>query len=214
VHPLLQLASSLSAMLISLETISCSLRESACSASNFWSTAYPWPALSPICPGVIARNRKDETDRLNQQLRQINLQLRKQARMESYAPGLSYAPVSVASGRPPLPTEPAGENGVSHERAELLKRLKTGKKWLREQRPALALEEFKIALGLARQAQDPVCEKKAARGLGEKPSAAQVGWTLLVPCGRLSLAGSHGEGPLGFSAQFQLLLSCPNANPG
>jgi hypothetical protein len=108
--------------------------------------------------------------------------------MESYAPGLSYAPVSVASGRAPLPTEPAVENGVSHERAELLKRLKTGKKWLREQRPALALEEFKIALGLARQAQDPVCEKKAARGLGENPSAAQVGWTLLVPCGRFSLA--------------------------
>ncbi|GAQ86654.1 flourescent in blue light protein [Klebsormidium nitens] len=121
--------------------------------------------IGAVVGGVSARNRKEETDRLNQQLRQINLQLRRQARVESYAPGLSYAPVSVVSGNA-LVADPAPVNGVSHEQADLLKRLKTGKKWLREQRPALALEEFKIALALARQSQDANCEKKAARGLG------------------------------------------------
>lgn len=154
---------------------------------------------------MSARKRKEETDRLNNQLRQINLQLRRQARVESYAPGLSYAPVSVVSGRAlvadgdglALVADPAPVNGVSNERADLLKRLKTGKKWLREQRPALALEEFKIALALARQAQDGVSEKKAARGLGEEDNTASAGphsWKRFVPCRTKVFRNSYHQG--------------------
>ncbi|KAJ8535674.1 hypothetical protein K7X08_023394 [Anisodus acutangulus] len=46
--------------------------------------------------GLLARQRKAELQRLNEQLRQINAALRRQAKIESYAPNLSYAP---AGGR-------------------------------------------------------------------------------------------------------------------
>jgi tetratricopeptide (TPR) repeat protein len=43
--------------------------------------------------GVAARRRKDEVEKLNEQLRTINTQLRQQARAGTiYAPGLTYAP--------------------------------------------------------------------------------------------------------------------------
>jgi hypothetical protein len=45
--------------------------------------------------GLAARQRKLEAERLNEQLRKINMQLRQQARAGTiYAPGLSYAPQS------------------------------------------------------------------------------------------------------------------------
>ncbi|CAL5412298.1 unnamed protein product [Camellia sinensis] len=44
--------------------------------------------------GLLARHRRGELERLNEQLRQINAALRRQAKIESYAPTLSYAPVS------------------------------------------------------------------------------------------------------------------------
>ncbi len=61
------------------------------------------PATTKIllCPvaGVTARQRKDELERLNEQLRKINTSLRKQARAGTiYAPGLTYIP---AGARPP-----------------------------------------------------------------------------------------------------------------
>lgn len=51
--------------------------------------------------GVTARQRKDELERLNEQLRKINTSLRKQARAGTlYAPGLTYIPPG-AHLRPP-----------------------------------------------------------------------------------------------------------------
>ena len=45
------------------------------------------------CAGFSARQRKLELERLNEQLRKINLNLRQQARAGTvYAPGLMYAP--------------------------------------------------------------------------------------------------------------------------
>ena len=45
------------------------------------------------CSGVTARQRKNELERLNEQLRKINTSLRKQARAGTlYAPGLTYIP--------------------------------------------------------------------------------------------------------------------------
>ena len=44
--------------------------------------------------GVAARQRKAELERLNEQLRKINMSLRQQARAGTvYAPGLNYAPI-------------------------------------------------------------------------------------------------------------------------
>ena len=47
-----------------------------------------------VQPGFSARQRKEEVERLNEQLRRINLSLRQQARAGTvYAPGLNYAPL-------------------------------------------------------------------------------------------------------------------------
>lgn len=47
--------------------------------------------------GLSARRRKDEVEKLNEQLRTINTQLRQQARAGTlYAPGLTYAPSAPA----------------------------------------------------------------------------------------------------------------------
>jgi len=49
--------------------------------------------VGAVVGGVAARQRKDELERLNEQLRKINLSLRQQARAGTlYAPGLTYAP--------------------------------------------------------------------------------------------------------------------------
>ena len=58
--------------------------------------------VGAIVGGLAARQRKREAERLNEQLRKINLQLRQQARAGTmYAPGLSYAPqVSSLSVKP------------------------------------------------------------------------------------------------------------------
>ena len=46
--------------------------------------------------GFSARQRKQELERLNEQLRKINLNLRQQARAGTvYAPGLNYAPTPI-----------------------------------------------------------------------------------------------------------------------
>eukprot|EP00271_Cylindrocystis_brebissonii_P023238 TRINITY_DN9539_c0_g1_i1.p1 TRINITY_DN9539_c0_g1~~TRINITY_DN9539_c0_g1_i1.p1 ORF type:complete len:393 (+),score=66.35 TRINITY_DN9539_c0_g1_i1:352-1530(+) len=138
--------------------------------------------------GVLARQRKQELEVINSQLRRINMSLRKQARVESYAPSLSYAPVGSAlmiPGPPspgPLltrdaaspiltkekePVETAAEvSGTEAEQMEALSRLRVGKRFLREQKPGAAVPEFEAALVLARKLGDPMLEKKAARGLG------------------------------------------------
>ncbi|CAH8370089.1 unnamed protein product [Eruca vesicaria subsp. sativa] len=109
--------------------------------------------------GLLARQRKGELQRLNEQLRQINTALRRQAKIESYAPGLSYAPVGAR-----IPAE--SEIIVDPKKQELISKLKTGKTFLRNQELEKAFSEFKIALELAQSLGDPIEEKKAARGLG------------------------------------------------
>ncbi|CAH8292988.1 unnamed protein product [Eruca vesicaria subsp. sativa] len=107
---------------------------------------------------LLARQRRGELQRLNEQLRQINAALRRQAKIESYAPGLSYAPVGARV--------PESEVIMEPKKHELISKLKTGKTFLRSQEPEKAFEEFKTALELAQNLRDPIEEKKAARGLG------------------------------------------------
>ncbi|CAM8944233.1 unnamed protein product [Rhodiola kirilowii] len=107
--------------------------------------------------GLLARQRKGELQRVNEQLRLINAALRRQAKIESYAPGLSYAPVGKVV---------ESEVIVDPRKQELISRLKAGKSFLRSQNPEKAFYEFKAALELAQTLKDPIEEKKAARGLG------------------------------------------------
>lgn len=95
---------------------------------------------------------------MNEQLRQINAALRRQAKIESYAPTLSYAPTV---GR-----IPENEVIVDSRKQELISRLKVGKNFLRNQEPEKAFVEFQSALQLAKDLNDAIEEKKAARGLG------------------------------------------------
>ncbi|KAK8551323.1 hypothetical protein V6N13_119793 [Hibiscus sabdariffa] len=108
--------------------------------------------------GLLARQRKGELQRVNEQLRQINAALRRQAKIESYAPSLSYAPVGGRISEKEVIIDPRKE--------ELISRLKSGKNFLRSQELEKAFTEFKTALELAKSLQDPIEEKKAARGLG------------------------------------------------
>lgn len=108
--------------------------------------------------GLVARQRKAELQRLNEQLRQINAALRRQAKIESYAPNLSYAPAGGRVAETEVIVDPRKE--------ELISRLKNGKKFLRNQAPDKAQLEFKAALDLAQNFKEPLREKKAARGLG------------------------------------------------
>ncbi|KAJ0008097.1 hypothetical protein Pint_29208 [Pistacia integerrima] len=108
--------------------------------------------------GLLARQRRGEMQRLNDQLRQINTALRRQAKIESYAPNLSYAPVGSRISESEVIVDP--------RKQELISRLKTGKNFLRNQNPEKAYAEFKAALDLAENLKDPIEEKKAARGLG------------------------------------------------
>ncbi|XP_020227604.1 protein FLUORESCENT IN BLUE LIGHT, chloroplastic [Cajanus cajan] len=92
--------------------------------------------------GLLARQRRNELQRVNEQLIQINTALRKQAKIESYAPSLSYAP--IGSGR-----IPDNEIIVDPKKQELIAKLKNGKNFLRNQQPDKAFTEFKNALELA-----------------------------------------------------------------
>ncbi|GER26701.1 tetratricopeptide repeat protein, partial [Striga asiatica] len=109
--------------------------------------------------GLVARKRKGELQQLNEQLRQINESLRRQAKIESYAPSLSYAPVSGKLTEDEVIVDP--------RKPDLISRLKNGKRFLRNQEPEKAFAEFKSALELAQNLKDSIEEKKAARGVGE-----------------------------------------------
>ncbi|KAI6691614.1 hypothetical protein NL676_028442 [Syzygium grande] len=93
--------------------------------------------------GLLARQRRGELARLNEQLRQINAALRRQAKIESYAPSLSYAPVGTRIAESEVIIDPRKE--------ELISRLKSGKNFLRNQDPEKALREFKAGASLQRQ---------------------------------------------------------------
>ncbi|RRT53324.1 hypothetical protein B296_00048680 [Ensete ventricosum] len=100
---------------------------------------------------------RDELKRLNDQLRQINEALRRQAKIESYAPSLSYAPVSRIKETDVI---------VDPRKQQLLASLRTGKNFLRNQNLDEAFAQFKEAFELAQSMGDHLEEKKAARGLG------------------------------------------------
>jgi hypothetical protein len=68
--------------------------------------------------GISARRRKDELERLNEQLRTINMQLRQQARVGMlYAPGLTYVPPpdngAAAGGAAGSQARPASPSSAS-----------------------------------------------------------------------------------------------------
>ncbi|XP_020597317.1 protein FLUORESCENT IN BLUE LIGHT, chloroplastic-like [Phalaenopsis equestris] len=107
--------------------------------------------------GLLARQRRGELKRLNDQLRQINAALRRQAKIESYAPKLSYAPVGRIA---------ESEVVVDPKKEDLIKKLRLGKNYLRNHELERAFLEFKTALELSEALGDHVEEKKAARGLG------------------------------------------------
>jgi len=118
-----------------------------------------WKLNFYLSLGLLARQRRNELQRVNEQLIQINAALRKQAKIESYAPSLSYAP--IGGGR-----IPDNEIIVDPKKQELISKLKNGKNFLRNQQLDKAFIEFKNALELAQNLKDPIEEKKAARGLG------------------------------------------------
>ncbi|XP_062219479.1 protein FLUORESCENT IN BLUE LIGHT, chloroplastic-like [Phragmites australis] len=107
--------------------------------------------------GLLARQRKEELKRLNNQLRQINMALRRQAQIESFAPGLTYAPVGRTTESDVI---------VDPRKQQLTINLRNGKKYLRNQDLDKAVLEFRTALELAESIGDHFEEKKAARGLG------------------------------------------------
>lgn len=111
-----------------------------------------------INTGLVARQRKGELQRVNEQLRLINTALRRQAKIESYAPKLSYAPTDRKTEQ---------EVAVDTRQEVIISHLKAGKSFLRNQNPQKAIVEFQAALELARILKDPLREKKAARGLGQ-----------------------------------------------
>ncbi|KAB2609953.1 protein FLUORESCENT IN BLUE LIGHT [Pyrus ussuriensis x Pyrus communis] len=117
--------------------------------------------------GLVARQRKGELQRVNEQLRQINQSLRRQAKIESYAPSLSYSPIGAK-------ILPESEVIVDPRKHEMISRLKAGKNFLRNQETEKALDEFKTALELAQSMKDPIEEKKAARGLASEDSIDDV----------------------------------------
>lgn len=109
---------------------------------------------------------------MNDQLRQINAALRRQAKIESYAPSLSYAPVGSKI--------PESEVIVDPQKDRLISYLRAGKNYLRNQAPDKAFPEFKAAFDLAQSLGDHVEEKKAARGLGLLPINNLL--SCLFPC--------------------------------
>ncbi|PAN06753.1 hypothetical protein PAHAL_1G286100 [Panicum hallii] len=107
--------------------------------------------------GLLARRRKEELKRLNNQLRQINTALRRQAQIESFAPGLTYAPVGRTKETDVV---------VDPRKQQLGTNLRNGKNYMRNQDLDKAVLEFRTALELAESIGDRFEEKKAARGLG------------------------------------------------
>ncbi|OQU85224.1 hypothetical protein SORBI_3004G196800 [Sorghum bicolor] len=106
--------------------------------------------------GLLARQRKAELKRLNNQLRQINAALRRQAQIESFAPGLTYAPVRRTNETDVI---------VDPRKQQLVTNLRNGKNYMRNQDLHKAIVEFRTALELAESIGDRFEEKKAARGL-------------------------------------------------
>ncbi|XP_002988990.2 protein FLUORESCENT IN BLUE LIGHT, chloroplastic [Selaginella moellendorffii] len=111
--------------------------------------------------GTLARQRKLEVEKINGQLRQIFAKMRRQYQVETYAPSLTYAPATLGRSQD-LPQATA----LDPAKQELTNRLRGGKRFLREKNPQAAFDEFQKAMALAKELNDRVEQKKAARGLG------------------------------------------------
>ncbi|CAL9078421.1 unnamed protein product [Musa textilis] len=135
--------------------------------------------------GLLARQRRGELKRLNDQLRQINAALRRQAKIESYAPNLSYAPVGSRLEESEVVVDPRKEH--------LITRLRTGKNYLRNQNLEKAFAEFKAALELAQALGDHVEAKKAARGLGSSSFHYATNSVLVLSGASLQRQGKYRE---------------------
>lgn len=107
---------------------------------------------------LLPRWKKENLKQLDEQLRQIKADLRRQAKIKSLAPTLRNAP---AVGRVP-------ENEVIADprKHELISRLKSGDDFLSNQDPDKAFVEFGAALKLAHNLSDRSKMKKAITGLG------------------------------------------------
>lgn len=114
---------------------------------------------------MSARRRKQELERLNEQLRTINTQLRQQARAGTlYAPGLTYAPTNVAA---PFPGT-FGGNGAAAAAAELAARVAAAVPVAPPAEPAAAAASGTPAVSLMSQ-DDEEAGPEAAQ-------CTQVGW--------------------------------------
>lgn len=142
--------------------------------------------------GVTARQRKNEVEVLNEQLRKINLNLRQQARVSTmYTPGLNFAerdspqsasmPPAQSNGRTnssmstsatatlAAPTSSMfmsqDEEDQGTEVRQCVAALREGKRLLREKQGASAMVRFEKALMLAKGAKEALYERRSTRGL-------------------------------------------------
>ena len=143
--------------------------------------------IGALVGGVAAKSRKDEVQKLNDQLRTINIKLRKQARSGIvYAPDMNYAPPSTGGGsvmvaEPPAAMAPA-EVAEDVEKAEVaeeatedvpkgasddetLGALRKGRRLLELKKGAAALVHFEKARLLSRSEGNKGRERRAERGL-------------------------------------------------
>eukprot|EP01024_Parvocaulis_polyphysoides_P069251 TRINITY_DN846_c1_g1_i1.p1 TRINITY_DN846_c1_g1~~TRINITY_DN846_c1_g1_i1.p1 ORF type:complete len:334 (+),score=56.08 TRINITY_DN846_c1_g1_i1:1441-2442(+) len=128
--------------------------------------------VGAVVGGVSARVRKRELQRLNDQLRLINRQLRQEARAGvMYAPSLNYTPPAnvagqqVSSDKRSSLYESYDDDDISTDRSQCREALKEGKKLLKSQQGPAAMVRFEKALMLSRGLEDKVLERRAVRGL-------------------------------------------------
>eukprot|EP00892_Ulva_mutabilis_P012268 jgi/Ulvmu1/9413/UM051_0041.1 len=144
--------------------------------------------IGALVGGLVARQRKKEAERLNEQLRKINMQLRQQARAGTvYAPGLSYAPVgrqpSITATTATIPltvtdtqqatqaTTPrvqafsSTDEELSPEQERCRQVMREGKRLLRSNQGAAALVRFEKALLMSQKLMDRILQRRALRGM-------------------------------------------------
>ena len=141
--------------------------------------------VGALVGGITARNRKLEAEKLNEQLRKINLQLRQQARAGTmYAPSLTYAPAAIPSSMkatlaPVREADPQGAVAVQTRETPLStvdeeltpeqlicrETMREGKRLLRSNQGAAALVRFEKASLMSRKLEDKLLERRACRGM-------------------------------------------------
>eukprot|EP01025_Chloroclados_australasicus_P036030 TRINITY_DN3665_c0_g1_i1.p1 TRINITY_DN3665_c0_g1~~TRINITY_DN3665_c0_g1_i1.p1 ORF type:complete len:328 (+),score=48.03 TRINITY_DN3665_c0_g1_i1:115-1098(+) len=128
--------------------------------------------IGAVVGGVSARVRKRELERLNNQLRLINRQLRQEARAGvMYAPSLNYTPATSPTEQQQSQNIQStyevsdDEEEASPDRLQCREALKEGKKLLKQNQGAAAMVRFEKALMLSRGLGDKIFERRAVRGL-------------------------------------------------